>query len=130
MDDPLLYGSELYVINFSEAVRLGLLCDYKVVVLAIEETHVSRRIQDSFKNENNELRGDDAAKIIGRWKALAKQGLRDDLVGDNADPMKRAVAFARSSSTRRAARPTRSAPNRLQACSRPWSRPTKKVKLT
>lgn len=92
MDDPLLYGSELYVINFSEAVRLGLLCDYKVVVLAIEETHVSRRIQDLLKNENNELRVDDAAKIIGCWKALAKQGLRDDLVGDN-DPMKRAVAF-------------------------------------
>ncbi len=41
MDDPLLYGPELYVINFSEAVRLGLLCDYKVVVLAIEESHVN-----------------------------------------------------------------------------------------
>lgn len=92
MDDPLLYGPELYVINFSEAVRLGLLCDYKVVVLAIEESHVSRRIQELLKNDNNELRVDDAAKIIGCWKALAKQGLHDDLVGDG-DPMKRAVAF-------------------------------------
>ena len=92
MDDPLLYGPELYVINFSEAVRLGLLCDYKVVVLAIEESHVSRRIQDLLKNDNNELRVDDAAKIIGCWKALAKQGLHDDLVGDG-EPMKRAVAF-------------------------------------
>ena len=92
MDDPLLYGPELYVINFSEAVRIGLLCDYKVVVLAIEESHVSRRIQELLKNDNNELRVDDAAKIIGCWKALAKQGLHDDLVGDGA-PMKRAVAF-------------------------------------
>lgn len=92
MDDPLLYGPELYVINFSEAVRLGLLCDYKVVVLAIEESHVSRRIQDLLKSEHNELRVDDAAKIIGCWKALAKQGLHDDLLGDGA-PMKRAVAF-------------------------------------
>lgn len=92
MDDPLLYGPELYVINFSEAVRLGLLCDYKVVVLAIEESHVSRRIQELLKNDNNELRVDDAAKIIGCWKALAKQGLHDDLVGDS-EPMKRAVAF-------------------------------------
>lgn len=92
MDDPLLYGPELYVINFSEAVRLGLLCDYKVVVLAIEEAHVSRRIQELLKNDNNELRVDDAAKIIGCWKALAKQGMHDDLVGDS-DPMKRAVAF-------------------------------------
>lgn len=92
MDDPLLYGPELYVINFSEAVRLGLLCDYKVVVLAIEETHVSRRIQDLLKSDNNELRVDDAAKIIGCWKALAKQGMHSDLVGDS-EPMKRAVAF-------------------------------------
>jgi predicted helicase len=92
MDDPLLYGPELFVINFSEAVRLGLLCDYKVVVLAIEETHVSRRIQELLKSANNELRVDDAAKIIGCWKALAKQGMNSDLVGDS-DPMKRAVAF-------------------------------------
>lgn len=92
MDDPLLYGPELFTINFSEAVRLGLLCDYKVVVLAIEESHVSRRIQELLKSDNNELRVDDAAKIIGCWKALAKQGLHDDLVGDS-DPMKRAVAF-------------------------------------
>ena len=92
MDDPALYGPELYVINFSEAVRLGLLCDYKVVVLAIEESHVSRRIQDLLKNDNNELRVDDAAKIIGCWKALSKQGMHSDLVGDS-DPMKRAVAF-------------------------------------
>ncbi|MFZ7321239.1 DEAD/DEAH box helicase [Comamonas jiangduensis] len=92
MDDPLLYGPELYVINFSEAVRLDLLCDYKVVVLAIEESHVNRRLQELWKNDNNELRVDDAAKIIGCWKALAKQGLHDDLVGDG-EPMKRAVAF-------------------------------------
>ncbi|HEX5806427.1 MAG TPA: type ISP restriction/modification enzyme [Macromonas sp.] len=92
MDDPQLYGPELFVINFSEAVRLGLLCDYKVVVLAIEESHVSRRIQELLKNDNNELRVDDAAKIIGCWKALAKQGLQNDLVGDS-NPMKRAVAF-------------------------------------
>lgn len=92
MDNPELYGPELFVINFSEAVRLGLLCDYKVVVLAIEESHVSRRIQNLLKNESNELRVDDAAKIIGCWKALAKQGMQSDLIGD-VDPMKRAVAF-------------------------------------
>lgn len=92
MDDPLLYGPELYVINFSEAVRLGLLCDYKVVVLAIEESHVSRRIQDLLKSDYNDLRVDDAAKIIGCWKALAKQGMQSDLIGDS-EPMKRAVAF-------------------------------------
>ncbi|WP_224794765.1 type ISP restriction/modification enzyme, partial [Pseudomonas fluorescens] len=83
---------ELYTITFSEAVQRGLLVDYKVLVLAVEESHVNRRLQELFKDSDNQLKVDDAAKIVGCWKALAKQGLTDDLVGDN-EPMKRAVAF-------------------------------------
>ncbi len=92
MDDEALYGPELHVITFSEAVRRGLLVDYKVIVLSVEESHVSRRIQGLLKDENNQLKVDDAAKIIGCWKALAKQGLAEDLNGDH-EAMKRAVAF-------------------------------------
>jgi predicted helicase len=92
MDDKALYGDELFVITFSEAVKRGLLVDYKVIVLAVEETHVNRRLQDLLRDDNNQLKVDDAAKIIGCWKALSKQELTNDLVGDG-DPMKRAVAF-------------------------------------
>ncbi|MFM0474781.1 DEAD/DEAH box helicase [Paraburkholderia strydomiana] len=92
MDDTALYGDELFVITFSEAVKRGLLVDYKVIVLAVEETHVNRRLQDLLKDDNNQLKVDDAAKIVGCWKALSKQGLTEDLVGDG-DPMSRAVAF-------------------------------------
>ncbi len=92
MDDESLFGPSLYVITFSEAVKRDLLVDYKVIVLSVEESHVSRRIQALLKDENNELRVDDAAKIIGCWKALAKQGLEEGLVGD-AQAMRRAVAF-------------------------------------
>src|SRR5450830_825419 len=92
MDDEALYGQELHVITFSEAVRRGLLVDYKVIVLSVEESHVSRRIQGLLKDENNQLKVDDAAKIIGCWKALAKQGLAEELNGDS-EAMKRAVAF-------------------------------------
>lgn len=92
MDDENLYGPHLYVLTFSESVKRGLLVDYKVIVLSVEESHVSRRIQSLLKDENNELRVDDAAKIIGCWKALAKKGLAEELTEDNA-PMKRAVAF-------------------------------------
>ncbi len=92
MDDETLYGKELFVITFSEAVRRGLLVDYKVIVLSVDEAHVSRRLQQLLSDENNQLKVDDAAKIVGCWKALAKQGTQEDLVGDN-DPMHRAVAF-------------------------------------
>jgi len=92
MDDEALYGRELHIITFSEAVKRALLVDYKVIVLAVEETHVSRRLQTLFRDENNQLKVDDAAKIIGCWKALSKQGLAESLAGDTS-PMQRAVAF-------------------------------------
>jgi predicted helicase len=89
MDDEALYGKDLHVITFSTAVQLGLLVDYKVIVLAVEEAHVSRRLQDLLKDENNQLKVDDAARIVGCWKALAKQGLTET----DLSPMRRAVAF-------------------------------------
>jgi predicted helicase len=92
MDDEKLYGKELYVITFSEAVKQDLLVDYKVLVLAVDEAHINARLQRMLADENNQLKVDDAAKIIGCWKALSKQGTEEDL-GDDHSPMKRAVAF-------------------------------------
>lgn len=92
MDDKSLYGEDLYVITFSQAVKMGILCDYKVIVLAVEESHINRRLQELLKDENNSLKVDDAAKIVGCWKALAKQGLYNP-DGTVAKPMERAVAF-------------------------------------
>lgn len=105
MDDDSLYGKDLHTITFSEAVRRGLLCDYKVMVLTVDEEYISRRLQYLLKDENNELKVDDAAKIIGCWKALSKQGVQEDLTDDLA-AMKKAVAFCQviepqSSSNRR-----------------------------
>ncbi|MFK2902875.1 DEAD/DEAH box helicase [Dyella ginsengisoli] len=92
MDDEALYGKQLYLITFSEAVERELLVDYKVIVLAVEESHVNRRLQKLLASEDNQLKVDDASKIVGCWKALAKQGMTDDLVGDDG-PMRKAVAF-------------------------------------
>jgi predicted helicase len=66
--------------------------DYKVIVLAVEEAHVNRRLQSLLKDADNSLKVDDAAKIVGCWKALSKQGLFE-VAGQQANPMKRAVAF-------------------------------------
>lgn len=92
MDDEEIYGKDLHVLTFSEAVERGLLVDYKVIVLTVEESQINRRLQDLLKDENNELRVDDAAKIVGCWKALSKQNLIESLQGD-VSPMQRAVAF-------------------------------------
>lgn len=92
MDDENIYGKELFVINFSEAVERGLLVDYKVIVLTVDEAHISSRMQSLLADESNQLKVDDAAKIIGCWKALSKQEQETSLSDDN-NPMKRAVAF-------------------------------------
>ena len=92
MDDAALYGKELCVLTFSEAVKRGLLVDYKVIVLAVDEAHVSSRLQKLLADENNQIKVDDAAKIVGCWKALNKQGSREHLA-DDSEPMRRAVAF-------------------------------------
>lgn len=92
MDDEEIYGKDLHVLTFSEAVERGLLVDYKVIVLTVEESRINRRVQNLLKDENNELLVDDAAKIIGCWKALSKQDLSESLEG-NVSPMQRAVAF-------------------------------------
>lgn len=92
MDDEALYGKELYVLTFSEAVKAQLLVDYKVLVLAIDERHIRSKLQNLFKDEDNQLKVEDASKIIGCWKALSKQDTAEDL-GDDAEPMRRAVAF-------------------------------------
>ncbi|MBS1063654.1 DEAD/DEAH box helicase [Gluconobacter wancherniae] len=92
MNNAKIFGPEFHVITFSEAVRRKLLVDYKVIVLAVDEGTVSARLQKLLDDPDNGLKVDDAAKIVGCWKALAKIGLSQDGVED-PEPMKRAVAF-------------------------------------
>lgn len=94
MDRPEYFGDTLHTITFSEAVHnLQVLCDYKVIVLTISEDHISKSLQKLLADEDNSLRVDDAAKIVGCWRALSKMDSQDDLAFD-PEPMRRAVAFA------------------------------------
>lgn len=94
MDDETLFGKELFVRGFGWAVENGLLTDYKVMVLAVDEEMVSLGVQRRLADGTSELKLDDATKIIGCYKALTKQGLSNELSADLA-PMKRALAFCK-----------------------------------
>ncbi|MFF4991702.1 DEAD/DEAH box helicase [Streptosporangium saharense] len=99
MDDESLYGPEFHRLGFGKAVEQGLLTDYKVLILTIDEGVVAKTLQEGFAGGGSELTLDDAAKIIGCWNALAKRtGTFADGSGfaEGEEPMKRAVAFARS----------------------------------
>lgn len=91
MDDESLYGKELFHLGFGEAVHRGILSDYKVMVLAVDETMVQKQMQHVFADENSELNFDDVTKIIGTWNGLLKRKSNsNELYGE---PMKRAIAF-------------------------------------
>ncbi|MBT4636458.1 MAG: DEAD/DEAH box helicase, partial [Candidatus Marinimicrobia bacterium] len=98
MDDPEIYGEEFYRIGFGEAVDNGLLTDYKVLILTLNETDVPKPIQDIIASPMNEINTDDASKLIGCINALSKQIIGDEglIKSSDPNPMKRAVAFCQS----------------------------------
>jgi predicted helicase len=119
MDDPAMFGSEFHRLGFGEAVSKNLLSDYKVLVLAVDQGYVSREFQHQLADANNELKLEDAVKIVGCWNGLEKrfagaagapqavaaatpaaaQGTDAALTPEaqfDPGPMRRAVAFSRS----------------------------------
>ena len=94
MDDPELYGPEFHRLGFGEAVGLGLLADYKVLILTVEEEAISQSFQ-SLLSQNGELKLPDVAKFIGCLSGLAKLPSASGSGGFTGDepPMQRAVAF-------------------------------------
>ncbi len=97
MDDPDLYGEEIYRIGFGESVERDLLSDYKVLVLTLNENDVPPAVQKMITDKESEINADDASKLIGCINALSKQVLGDAGVikASDPDPMKRSVAFCR-----------------------------------
>ncbi len=94
MDDGELYGETFFHLSFSRAVQSGLLTDYKVVVLAMDEGLIGSSVQKRLADGSSELVLDDATKIVGCYKALAKADMKADVAADPL-PMRRALAFCR-----------------------------------
>ena len=94
MDNAALFGETLFYRGFGWAVQNGLLTDYKVIVLAMDEGLVSAAVQKRLGDAGSELVLDDATKIIGCYKALTKIDLKAD-VSTDPHPMRRALAFAK-----------------------------------
>ena len=93
MNDTEIYGEEFYRIGFGDAVNKGILTDYRVMVLAVDEESIARQFQDMLANKKtSELEFDDVTKIIGCWNGLIKRQSNSNIISSN--PMKRAIAFA------------------------------------
>lgn len=98
MDNERLFGPEFHHLPFGEAVEKGLLTDYKVLVLTVDQSLVAGPMQSQLAGPDNELNLDDATRIVGCWNGLAKRaGAAVDGTGfkPGENPMRRAVAFAK-----------------------------------
>lgn len=99
MDDEAVYGPEFHRLGFGEAVEKGLLTDYKVLVMTVDEEVAAEALSRGPQEVNLSL----ASAMIGAWNGLAKrsgkeQGTKHGFDIDAA-PMKRTVAFAKDIKT-------------------------------
>ena len=94
MDDESLYGEVFYRLGFGDAISHDILTDYKLMVLAVDETVVQKDMQKSLSDSENGLNIDDVGRIIGVWNAMVKRESFTDKV--SGEPMKRAIAFSRT----------------------------------
>lgn len=94
MDDESLYGKVFYRLGFGDAITQGVLTDYKLMVLAVDEAVVQKDMQKALANPENGLNIDDVGRIIGVWNGMVKRETFSDKV--SGEPMQRAIAFSRT----------------------------------
>ncbi|GAA8130122.1 DEAD/DEAH box helicase family protein [Helicobacter pylori] len=120
MDDEEIFGEEIYTLNFTRAIALNLLTDYKVMILAVRKDNlsgvtnsvnkkISRLEAEGTKLDKKLINNEFVCKIIGTHKGLAKKDLialddenkQDyDLQNKNdTTPSQRAISFCKSINT-------------------------------
>ncbi len=120
MDDAEIFGEEIYTLNFSKAIALDLLTDYKVIILAVRKENLSG-VTNSVNQKISQLKAEGTkldkklinnefvCKIVGTHKGLAKQDLivlddenkEDHNLQNQYDtaPSQRAINFCKSINT-------------------------------
>lgn len=120
MDDAEIFGEEIYTLNFSKAIALDLLTDYKVIILAVRKENLSG-VTNSVNKKISQLKAEGTkldkklinnefvCKIVGTHKGLAKQDLivldeknkEDNDLQNKYDtaPSQRAISFCKSINT-------------------------------
>lgn len=99
MDDENKYGEVFYRMGFGQAVSHGILTDYKVMVLAVDETAIQKDMQRTLADPENGLNIDDVGRIVGIWNGMMRRnGYKNPVKNSPYDgaPLERAIAFTRT----------------------------------
>ena len=98
MDDEVTYGEEIYRMSFREAIAQKLLCDYRVLVVAVDEEPAA----DASNKQRADLDIKASQQLLGVWDALSdpyteglfREGRPAGVVNpDEVFHIKRAIGF-------------------------------------
>lgn len=99
MDDTSEYGEVFFKMGFGQAVSRGILTDYKVMVLAVDEAAIQKDMQQTLSDPENGLNIDDIGRIVGIWNGMMRRnGYKNPVKNSPYDgaPLERAIAFTRT----------------------------------
>lgn len=99
MDDESKYGEVFFRMGFGQAVSHGILTDYKVMVLAVDEAAIQKDMQRTLADPENGLNIDDVGRIVGIWNGMMRRnGYKNPVKNSPYDgaPLERAIAFTRT----------------------------------
>ena len=92
MDDPAIYGRQLYRLKFKDAVAAGMLSDYRVIVLGVRSEWITQSLTQ-LVDKTPKMKPSDAIRLLG--VSLAVNG---HIQGEAHDipqgPLGRTLAFA------------------------------------
>ncbi len=83
MDDEKVYGKVLYRYSFSDAIKVGHLADYRILVLGLDCDQERGGLEEVLQRKTDggsQIQLPEAVKMLGCWQALrnprASDGLR------------------------------------------------------
>ena len=96
MDDVETYGEEIARISFGQAVNLGCLSDYKVIILTVDPKDLPDKVVAGFERDDKLLDLPTATRLVGAIHGLSKQLVGDGgrTLAEDPKPCTRALLFA------------------------------------
>ena len=94
MDDESQYGPEFYRLGFGQAIELGILSPYKVIIFNVDQEQVGMDLNELLSDTTSDVNMDNGARMVGCWNGLGKRAAPGVDFSADPQPAKRAVAFS------------------------------------
>ena len=94
MDDESQYGPEFHRLGFGQAIELGILSPYKVIIFNVDQEQVGMDLNELLSDTASDVNMDNGARMVGCWNGLGKRAAPGVDFSADPQPAKRAVAFS------------------------------------